>query len=737
MSTMSKEYPFISLIIICYMIVYAPLMNGDTAKEIKINSIDAQLIESLDKETLSLKGNVIIKTDLVELWSDEAIYDRHNQLIKLEGNIKALSKNLSISAENMKADFLNNEFLLSKSSFNFMERGFGKAQLISIKINEDIELLNVAISSCKKENLNWNLSADKISILADRKNIITRDIKLEVNEFPIFYLPYLRTAAGEESFSGFLTPTVKQGKDGLDLSIPYFFSLASNYDLTITPRYIEERGTGISAEGRFLTLFSEGLMGFSYFSSDRKYYSQTGNANKRWASRINSQSRLGSNTFIKINSEHVSDNLYFEDLNDDILGTQQKDYLSKSLLVRFDLKNIILQGELNQFHNLDPFSSNDYDTQPHLSVNFQKKFDTFTFRLLTDYSKFSFEETYNPLNRENNLKRIYVEPSLSADKENASSLSSFKIGRRKADYESEFNAIANSYSWAELTHRVFLDKKTKNDFRTLTPIMKIIWIDGENNYKKSIDSKNLNLNFDTLFDKNWYSGSDLFLEQNRLILGFEHNSYNPSNGVETYFSFGKAFLNDQEVDIGSKKSYLVSEFKTKFRGNIKINGSIEISPDLEKISRGHFGIIYEKNERKNIQLRSVYKRNSNYLNQLNVWNDQDLPINQIELISQWALSNNYLFFGKLSRDQEINYSRDLSYGVEYSNCCLKVGLMKRKWLDQNYYMFFDLEQDKMNLLDRGLLPDRERDNVYFFFELTELGRFGKRISEVLNSRAFQ
>ena len=243
--------------------------------------------------------------------------------------------------------------------------------------------------------------------------------------------------------------------------------------------------------------------------------------------------------------------------------------------------------------------------------------------------------------------------------------------------------------------------------------------------------------FDTLFDKNWYSGSDLFLEQNRLILGFEHNSYNPSNGVETYFSFGKAFLDDQEVNIGSKKSYLVSEFKTKFRGNIKINGSIEISPDLEKISRGHFGIIYEKNERKNIQLRSVYKRNSNYLNQLNVWNDQDLPINQIELISQWALSNNYLFFGKLSRDQEINYSRDLSYGVEYSNCCLKVGLMKRKWLDQNYYMFFDLEQDKMNLLDRGLLPDRERDNVYFFFELTELGRFGKRISEVLNSRAFQ
>ena len=43
----------------------------------------------------------------------------------------------------------------------------------------------------------------------------------------------------------------------------------------------------------------------------------------------------------------------------------------------------------------------------------------------------------------------------------------------------------------------------------------------------------------------------------------------------------------------------------------------------------------------------------------------------------------------------------------------------------------------MNLLDGGLLPDRERDNIYFFFELTELGRFGKKISEALNSKSFQ
>ena len=39
----------------------------------------------------------------------------------------------------MKADFQSNSFYLSESSFNFKQRGFGKAQSVSLKINENIE----------------------------------------------------------------------------------------------------------------------------------------------------------------------------------------------------------------------------------------------------------------------------------------------------------------------------------------------------------------------------------------------------------------------------------------------------------------------------------------------------------------------------------------------------------------------------------------------------------------------
>ena len=61
--------------------------------------------------------------------------------------------------------------------------------------------------------------------------------------------------------------------------------------------------------------------------------------------------------------------------------------------------------------------------------------------------------------------------------------------------------------------------------------------------------------------------------------------------------------------------------------------------------------------------------------------------------------------------------------------------MKRKWTDQDYYSFYNAND--ANIFSDGLLLEKEKDNIYIFFELTEIGRFGKKISEVLRSKRFQ
>ena len=93
---MHKEHNFIALAIAVFLFASPQKLESKEDQEIIINSLDAQIIESLDEDSLRLMGKVVVKTDMVELWSDSAIFNRCSKILWLEGNVKALSKNLDI-----------------------------------------------------------------------------------------------------------------------------------------------------------------------------------------------------------------------------------------------------------------------------------------------------------------------------------------------------------------------------------------------------------------------------------------------------------------------------------------------------------------------------------------------------------------------------------------------------------------------------------------------------------------
>ena len=408
---------------------------------IKIESIDAKNVSTDELGNLKLSGNVYIKTNYLEFWSQQATYNTENQSFKLEGKVKALSKNLSIDANELVANLSNQTFFLSKTSYTLLDRTFGQADEFSVLATGNIELLNTSFNNCSKDDPFWEVSAKKITLLKDEQNIVIRDIKLKIGKVPVFYFPYLRSAIGKERLSGFLTPSVRQGKDGLDLTFPYYFNLAPNKDLTLAPRYIEERGSGLGLSYRYLSKVNRGEISLSALSKDRKFKQETGEESTRWKGSWSQTSNINNKIFSEVKYEDASDEFYFRDINDDLIGNSRKDYLQRDVNIWWNTPKVKLGLSLKESQSLNPFSVEGYKSIPVISLSTFKKRNDFLFIFSSDYGVFEQSGVNKLFQNPKRIKRSSFKPELRYKKNFNSSDFTLSLGSEETIYFIIINTI--------------------------------------------------------------------------------------------------------------------------------------------------------------------------------------------------------------------------------------------------------------------------------------------------------
>jgi len=704
---------------------------------IKVESIDAESVSTDEFGDLKLSGNVYIKTNYLEFWSQKATYNSQNQSFILEGEVKALSKNLSIDASKLMANLSNQTFFLSKTSYTLLEKTFGEADEFSVLSSGNVELLNTSFNNCSEDDPVWEVSAKKITLLKDEQNVIIRDIKLKIGKVPVFYFPYLRTAAGKERLSGFLTPSIRQGKDGLDISLPYYFNIAANQDLTLAPRYVEERGSGLGLSYRYLSDTNEGEISLSGLSKDRKYKKETGKESSRWRGSWTQSSNINNQIFSEIKYEDASDEFYFRDVNDDLIGSSRKDYLRRSVNVWWKSPKVKLGLSLKESQSLNPFSLEDYKSVPLLSLSSFTKRKDFLFLFSSNYGIFEQQGVNNLSQRPKSIKRAFYQPELRYKKKFNSSDFTFSLGSEETVYRVNDKKIERSAPWVEIEYKVYLEKNNNEFYSLLTPIIKYINIKNISHAQSpQIDTRQRSQSFQNLYKRNWFSGRDMMSDRNRLILGLEHFTSSKSSIYNNYFSLGRAFLQEQDHPLGTSidmnKSALVGEFKSYLNDKTWLVGMVEWSSTNNKLDSGFINIAHESETGLSLNIKSSYKRNTSS-SYLVPWADRFEPINNIEFSSQWPIFENLTIFTKIKKDLEKSSSSDILYGFQYSNCCLKAGLMKRKWKEQDYFSWQANYSDPFSALSNGYDPIKERNNIYIFLEFKQMGRLGKEISDVISS----
>ena len=97
----------------------------------------------------------------------------------------------------------------------------------------------------------WAFRADKIKVQREGYADLLHPV-FEIKGIPILYLPYIKIPVKSERQSGFLMPNIMTGNstNGLVYTQPVYFNFNDSSDATLTPDFIQNRGTRVGIEVR-------------------------------------------------------------------------------------------------------------------------------------------------------------------------------------------------------------------------------------------------------------------------------------------------------------------------------------------------------------------------------------------------------------------------------------------------------------------------------------------------------
>lgn len=707
-------------------------------REVKIESIKAESISNDKEGNLLLEGKVLIKTNILDFQTDKAFFNQSKGLLELLGNVEVSGLDIKINSREMKANLKQQSFSVNHAEINRGDSNFVKAQEFFIKTSGDVELVNSSVNNCSKSNPAWEISTQRITYLKEKNNAVIKGIKLKIKNIPVFYVPYLRTSVGNTRMSGFLTPGLRQTSDGLDLSLPYYFNLAPNYDMVLTPRHITTRGFGIASSFRYLNKISEGEISFSGISNDRRYKDETDREGNRWNMVWKNKSKFNERWFSSINFQSTSDEYFFRDIGNNQFGQTKTSYLPRKFGLTWKNSFLKLGLDVSRYQILNPFSFEEFKSIPSVTLESSFLRKKFSFSFISNITRFEREHV-NPIKGlYKSIERFYFIPEVIYTKSFPGSQLSLSTGTTYTNYKLKSLNFSRSSPWVELKYNLFLDKNLGSSVSSILPTFKYIYVEeDEEDFEYLIDSRISSLDFQNLFQRDRYVGYDRSTKNNKLVLGIQYIYKGRKQDSFNSFSLGQALYFNKKINYfnplkKSKQSPLVAEFKTFLSKGFWSKGMIELDKRSSKVNSASFSFIYQGLQQKRFELRSVYRRKD--LNHVYIpWRDKDSPTNQTELLVQFPISKSFLIFGKWQKDKEFNQSNDILVGFEYSNCCLKWGLMHRKWIDEDYFSWRENYSSPFEALSQNFNPSKKRDNTYLFFELKDIGRLGKEIAKSLSS----
>lgn len=210
-----------------------------------------EMIYDNQNNTVIARGNVEIYYNNYTLLADQVTYDQSANTLAAEGNVRIKDPDGSIiKADRITlTDDFRDGFLRSLQIVTEDESRIAAARAIR-EGGETTVFERGVFTACKpceedpSKPPTWRIKAYRVIHRKSEATISYQDAWFEFMGVPIAWVPYFQHADPTvKRKSGFLIPTLRSSDNlGFAVEQPYYFALAPNYDVTLSPIFTEKQG---------------------------------------------------------------------------------------------------------------------------------------------------------------------------------------------------------------------------------------------------------------------------------------------------------------------------------------------------------------------------------------------------------------------------------------------------------------------------------------------------------------
>ena len=650
---------------------------------------EADQLQGHQGQETEAEGSVRVWRRGQSFYADWLRYDWSENEINARGNVRIEQDGDALSGSRMRFNLATEHGELDDPKYEVVVKatqGRGVGDKLLLEGEGKYRLLNGNYTTCNENDPDWIIRSDDFVLDKQRQVGTAHNASIIFKGVPIFYTPYLSFSLDKRRKSGFLTPTAgSSGNSGVEVSLPFYWNIAPNYDATLTPRYMAKRGLQINTELRYLEPTFQGEFHYEILPNDRVDKDQN-----RFGIFLTHTQHWNNGWNGALDIEKVSDDTYFTDLSTQVTAT------SVTLLPRQGSLNrtgawgndgiwsfgaLLQRWQTLQPDPLQPVGI-PYNRSPQLVFSAARQsFDLLNFNLDSNFTSFTHPTLVNG-------RRSVVYPSLSLPLQTSFAYLTPKIGVNYTHYDLDASTTPLTASQNRTvpifsTEGGLIFERSASFYgeqmtQTLEPKLYYVYIPPRNqNTLPNFDSGRQDLNFATLFTENQFSGYDRINDANQITAGIT-SRFLQQDGIER-LRVGLAqryYFSTQEVTLPGVpvRTSNASDLLALVSGTIAPHWTTDFgwqyTTNLSQTQRLSVDTRYAPAPGKvfNVGYRYVSAAESSFLGLTSV---NGLPgvEKQVDISAQWPLTAHWSILGRWNYSLEDRTLLEGLAGFEYNNRC--------------------------------------------------------------------